>query len=152
MTTERAHELGLGEVAGVERYIRSYRNGRDLTDTPRGVFVIDLFGLSEHEVRARFPAIYQHVLDHVRPEREQNSRAIYRQNWWIHGEPRAAFRPALDGLPRYIATVETAKHRHSFSMPAWQLIDCDGVRLACCQFGHLVDRIRQSFGCWKYLV
>ena len=111
VTTERAHELGLGEVAGVERYIRSYRNGRDLTDTPRGVFVIDLFGLSEHEVRARFPAIYQHVFDHVRPEREQNSRAIYRQNWWIHGEPRAAFRPALDGLPRFIATVETAKHR-----------------------------------------
>jgi hypothetical protein len=32
-------------------------------------------------------------------------------NWWIFGEPRRELRPALDGLPRYIATVETAKHR-----------------------------------------
>jgi hypothetical protein len=30
---------------------------------------------------------------------------------WIFGEPRKDLRPALDGLPRYIATVETAKHR-----------------------------------------
>ncbi|MGB6326984.1 MAG: type IIL restriction-modification enzyme MmeI, partial [Methylocella sp.] len=32
-------------------------------------------------------------------------------NWWIFGEPRRELRLALKGLPRYIATVETAKHR-----------------------------------------
>ena len=32
-------------------------------------------------------------------------------NWWIFGEPRRELRPALNGLPRYIATVETSKHR-----------------------------------------
>jgi len=31
--------------------IREYRNGRDLTDTPRNVKVIDLFGLTADEVR-----------------------------------------------------------------------------------------------------
>jgi hypothetical protein len=40
-----------------------------------------------------------------------NRRASYRERWWIHGEPRANLRPALAGLNRYIATVETAKHR-----------------------------------------
>jgi hypothetical protein len=40
-----------------------------------------------------------------------NNRAAYRDNWWIYGEARSSFRPALTRLPRYIATVETAKHR-----------------------------------------
>ena len=91
--------------------IREYRNGRDLTDTPRNVKVIDLFGLSADEVRKLYPAIYQHVLERVRPERDQNARATYRNKWWIHGEPRRELRSSLAGLPRYIATVETAKHR-----------------------------------------
>ena len=91
--------------------IRDYRNGRDLTDTPRGVKVIDLFGLSFEQVRAEFPAIYQRLLERVKPERDQNNRASYRDNWWVFGEPRKELRPALIGLPRYIATVETAKHR-----------------------------------------
>jgi hypothetical protein len=73
--------------------------------------VIDLFGLTEAEVRSRYPAVYQHVLDNVKPERDQNNRDSYKHNWWIHGEPRKDMRPVLHGLPRYIATVETAKHR-----------------------------------------
>ena len=111
VTREQAVALGLGTVDGIERHIRDYRNGRDLTATPRGVMVIDLFGLPEAEVKARFPAIYQHVLDNVKPERDQNNRETYRRNWWIHGEPRKDMRPALSGLTRYIATVETTKHR-----------------------------------------
>ncbi len=108
---EVAEKLGLHSVPGLERYIRPYRNGRDLTDSPRGVLVIDLYGLAVDEVFKRFPAVYQHVLEHVKPERDQNNRAMYRENWWLHGEVRSAFRPALSNLSRYIATVETAKHR-----------------------------------------
>jgi len=111
VSPEKAKALGLESVPGTERHIREYRNGRDLTATPRGVMVIDLFALSEDEVRHRFPAVYQHVLDNVKPERDQNNRESYKRNWWIHGEPRKDLRPALEGLPRYIATVETTKHR-----------------------------------------
>ena len=111
VTPDEARALGLGTVPGLEAHIRDYRNGRDLTATPRGVMVIDLFGLTEAEVRARFPAVYQHVLDKVKPDRDQNNRDGYKRNWWIHGEPRRDLRPALSGLSRYIATVETAKHR-----------------------------------------
>nr|QLG20462.1 hypothetical protein [uncultured bacterium] len=91
--------------------IKPYRNGRDLTDRPRGVSVIDLFGFAADDVRRRWPATYQWVLERVKPERDHNNRATYRDNWWIFGEPRKVMRATLVGLPRYIATVETAKHR-----------------------------------------
>lgn len=91
--------------------LRDYRNGRDLTDKPRGVLVIDAFGLSADELRGQYPAIYQWLADRVKPERDQNNRAKFREQWWLFGEPRRMLRRALNGLPRYIATVETAKHR-----------------------------------------
>jgi hypothetical protein len=47
----------------------------------------------------------------VKPERDANNRATYRDNWWVFGEPRREFRPAIVGLRRFIATVKTAKHR-----------------------------------------
>jgi hypothetical protein len=111
VTREEAVKLGLGSVAGLERHIREYRNGRDLTATPRNVMVLDLFGLTESEVRQKFPAAYQWVLEKVKPERDQNNRATYRDNWWFFGEPRKVLRHQLKNLPRYIATVETTKHR-----------------------------------------
>jgi len=111
VTPDQAGKLGLGRTPGLENHIRPYRNGRDVTGTPRGVLVIDLFGLSEADVRRRFPEVYQWLRQRVKPERDQNRRASYRDNWWIFGEARSEFRPALNGLARYIATVETAKHR-----------------------------------------
>ena len=111
VTPEEAKKLGLGHISGLEAHIRPYRNGRDLAATPRGVLVIDLFGLTDSEVRDRFPEVYQWVLERVKPERDQNNRATYRDNWWTFGEPRKVLRKATSGLPRYIATVETAKHR-----------------------------------------
>lgn len=111
VTSEEAKHLGLGKRVGLEKQIRPYRNGRDLTSMPRGVMVIDLFGLSQDQVREKYPEVYQHILQTVKPERNQNNRATYRDNWWIFGEPRKELRPALQQLPRYIATVETTKHR-----------------------------------------
>src|SRR5690606_6290057 len=67
VTPEEAAKLGLGTTAGIEQRIRSYRNGRDLTQSPRGVMVIDLFGMRAEQVREKFPAVYQHVLEHVKP-------------------------------------------------------------------------------------
>jgi len=111
VSQDEAGTLGLGRVPGLEQYVRPYRNGRDLTDKPRGVLVIDLFGLAADEARDRFPEVFQWLLERVKPERDQNNRASYRDNWWFFGEPRKELRKALAGLPRYVATVETAKHR-----------------------------------------
>jgi hypothetical protein len=73
--------------------------------------VIDLFGLTADQARERVPALYQWVFERVKPERDQNNRRQLREQWWLHGYPRPELRRALAGLPRYIATVETAKHR-----------------------------------------
>jgi len=130
VTQKQAADLGLGRIPGLERHIRPYRNGRDITQGPRGVMVIDLFGLQEGEVRDCFPEVYQWVLERVKPERDQNQRATYRENWWIFGEPRGSFRPALEGLDRYIATVETAKHRFFIFLDAGILPDNKLVGIA----------------------
>ena len=130
VTPEKARELGLGRIPGLDQHIREYRNGRDITSRPRGVMVIDLFGLSASEVRDRFLAVYQHVVDHVKSERDQNNCPTYRDNWWIHGEPRAHFRPALRGLRRYVATVETSKHRFFVFLDASVLPDNMLVNIA----------------------
>lgn len=111
ITKEEAIKLGLGKQPEIELYIRHYRNGRDLTQSPRGVMVIDLFGLDSEQVRNQFPSLYQHVVEHVKPERDQNNRAFYRDNWWIFGEARKDWRQMVQKLQRYIATVETTKHR-----------------------------------------
>ena len=111
VTPDEARALGLGRVPGLERHILAYRNGRDLTARPRGVMVIDLFGLTEAEVRQRFPEVYQWVLERVKPEREHNNEEYRRVNWWLFGRKNTELRNALASLPRYIATVETAKHR-----------------------------------------
>ncbi|MCZ7655261.1 MAG: hypothetical protein M5R42_14820 [Rhodocyclaceae bacterium] len=46
---------------------------RTLPSRPRGVKVIDLFGHTADEVRARWPATYQWVLERVKPERDHNN-------------------------------------------------------------------------------
>ena len=111
VTDEEAKSLGLGQVKGMAQHVRDYRNGRDLTDKPRGVKVLDMFGVTADELRTNFPAIYQWLHARVKPERDSNNRACYRDNWWFFGEPRRDWRNMAHGLPRCIATVETAKHR-----------------------------------------
>lgn len=59
----------------------------------------------------KFPNLYQYLLQTVKPERDQNRDEKLRKNWWLHRRSREDLRKALYGLKRYIATVETAKHR-----------------------------------------
>ena len=107
----KARALGLGRVPGLETHIRPFLNGKDMTGRSRGMMVLDLFGLEADDVRIRFPAVFQHLLLTVKPERDVNNRASYRDTWWVFGEPRRDLRPALHSIPRYIATAFAAKHR-----------------------------------------
>ncbi|MFB9984835.1 class I SAM-dependent DNA methyltransferase [Mesorhizobium kowhaii] len=118
VTEARARELGLGSRPGLERHVREYRNGKDLTSRARRVMVIDLFGATDDKVRREFPEVYQHLLETVRKQRADTfaksptkDSQDYLDHWWLFGKPRTELRPALEGLPRYIATVETMKHR-----------------------------------------
>lgn len=110
VSPEEAEGLGLGSIEGLDAHIRPYLNGRDLMSESRGLLVIDLLGLTAEDVRTRFPKVYEHVLREIKPARDKNRRATYRDNWWIHGEPRRTLRRQLKGLSRYIAVSEKSKH------------------------------------------
>ncbi|MBF0307168.1 MAG: class I SAM-dependent DNA methyltransferase [Alphaproteobacteria bacterium] len=91
--------------------IRPYIGGRDLLRGAHPRYVIDFSGLTEDQARQANPAAFQHVIDHVKPERDQNRRPSIRNLWWRFGWERPLLRRALAGVHRYIATTETAKHR-----------------------------------------
>jgi hypothetical protein len=88
-----------------------YRNGRDLTERTRGIYIIDLYGLTLDEVRSKYPATYQWLLERVKPERQQNRDVKLQTYWWLHRRLREDLRLMLENLSQYIVTVETAKHR-----------------------------------------
>jgi hypothetical protein len=118
VTRAQAAALGLGRHAGLDLHIREYRNGRDLMARSRDVLVIDLFGLEPDDIARRFPEVYQHVATTVKSQRDAQfaksstkDAEEYAREWWMFGKPRQELRAALTGLRRYIATVETAKHR-----------------------------------------
>jgi hypothetical protein len=106
-----AKALGLGQDPTLDHIIRPYRNGRDLAQISRGFYSIDLYPLGEAEVRTRYPAIYQHVFDRVKPERDQNNEPWRKQHWWWFGRTHEDLRSATAGLSSVIATTRTAKHR-----------------------------------------
>ncbi len=111
ISPEKAEEIGLGKISELNERIRPYRNGKDLTAKPRGVMLIDMFQLSEADVRAKFPEVYQHLVLNVKPERDQNRDRSMKENWWLFGRNRQDLRVALKGLNSFISTPETAKHR-----------------------------------------
>ena len=94
-----------------KRVIRPYRNGRDLNQLSPDRFAIDLYPLSKAEAQKLFPSIFQHVSDTVRPERESNREPWRKQHWHWYGRTHENLRASIEGLPRFVGTARTAKHR-----------------------------------------
>lgn len=111
VTLAEAQQLGLGTIPGLDRHIRPYRNGRDLTGRSREAYVIDMYPLLESEVQTSFPAAYQWIYERVRPERIHNREDFRRNYWWWFGRRHTEYREFNDSLERVIVTVETSKHR-----------------------------------------
>jgi len=99
--------------------------------------VIDAFGLTAEELRSQFPAVYQWLYDRVKPERDQNNRARLREQWWTFAEPRKTLRAALRNIDRYIATVETSKHRTFQFLPTTTLPEHKLIAIALDDAFHL---------------
>jgi hypothetical protein len=105
-------------------------SGRDLVQRTRNLFALDAFSIEEPELRERYPAIYQHLLHAVRPEREHNAQPRARSVWWEYTSNRPTFRKARAGLVRMIATSLTAKHRLFVYVPAESVCDSTTVMFA----------------------
>lgn len=149
ITPTQAADLGLGRVPGLERHIHDYCSGKDITGKSRDAMVIDLFGLLPEQVTSMYPDVYQWVYTHVKPERDQNRRPSRKNNWWIFGEPLRTFRPAIEELSRYIATVYVAKHRFFLFLPVTILPDDLVIIIASADAFHLGVLSSRIHICWS---
>ncbi|MDX9749796.1 MAG: hypothetical protein RBT71_01770 [Flavobacteriales bacterium] len=111
LNTEQEEQIGSKAIERASTYIRNYFNGRDITQVPRSVRIIDFFGLGIDDVRADHPELYQWLTLHVKPGRDVSREPKVKEYWWLHGRTRPELRDAINGLPRFISTVETSKHR-----------------------------------------
>lgn len=109
LPAEEAKAL-LGEDPRNAEVLKPFRNGKDLTTRPRGVYVIDFAARTEKEAQS-FPVLFDIVRDRVKPERDANAMASRRNVWWRFGSTNETLRAGLAGLPQYIGTPETSKHR-----------------------------------------
>ncbi len=91
--------------------LRPFLNGQDITGHSREEWIVDFGVRMPMEEAAQYEAPFEYVKQHVKPQRDQNNRAAYRDRWWIFAESRPAMREAIQGLTRYIATPAVAKHR-----------------------------------------
>ena len=87
-------------------------NGVDLSSGKYDRLTLDFFGYSAQDIQTEYPSEYQYLVDHVSPVRKLNNRKAIREKWWLFSENRKRLRQAIKGLPRYISTVETSKHRY----------------------------------------
>jgi type II restriction/modification system DNA methylase subunit YeeA len=95
-----------------------WMNGLDVTRRPRDIWIVDFGWTMTEQECALYEKPFRYLRDKVKPDRDSNRRAAYRDNWWRHAEPRPAMWSALAGQGnhrsregRYIATPTVAKHR-----------------------------------------
>jgi len=111
ISPEMVGKLGY-DVNDLPSVIRPYLSGRDVTQNGGQRFAIDLTGFTAEEVRTTYPALYQWILNSVKPERDHNKDQGPRKRWWLFGRNRPDLREAVRDLKReIIITPETAKHR-----------------------------------------
>jgi hypothetical protein len=90
--------------------VRPYKIGTDLLYGWEEKYVIDVNDLALDDLR-QVPELENHLLNYVRPERDQNSDPVFRNEWWRWGRRRPEMMEQISALPRYIASCRTATHR-----------------------------------------
>jgi len=101
--------------------VRPYLIGDDIAEDPAQKprrWIID-FAKLPLEAAMRYPAALEIVKERVKPIRETNNRAAYRQYWWQFAEARREMRTALKGLKRYITGVAQGKRLLLAWADAW---------------------------------
>nr|WP_006786427.1 DNA methyltransferase [Thiorhodospira sibirica] len=126
--------------------LKPWVNGKDIAGRLTDTWVID-FGVDTNEEDASlYEAPFQHILQHVKPQR-QNSRDNGRQRyWWRFGRNGADFRGATKGLQRFLVTPRVAKHRYFVWLSS--VVSSDSRLLVIAReddttFGILSSRIHQ---------
>jgi type II restriction/modification system DNA methylase subunit YeeA len=91
--------------------IRPYINASDVTGRNQNKWIVD-FGVDMPlEKAALYEQPFEYILEHVKPERQQNVNQQLRDYWWLHRRTAPDMREAVSSLKRFIITPRVAKHR-----------------------------------------
>jgi hypothetical protein len=105
----QARQLSGGNAAP---WLKKLTTGKDITGRHRNRFVIDARDYdSEAALRKALPQVYQRLKELVYPARAANNDPKLREFWWKFRRSNEVYFNATEALPRFIATVETTKHR-----------------------------------------
>jgi hypothetical protein len=109
LTAADAQAFALG---GQPSWLKVLTTGMDITDRHRNRFAIDVRDYpDENTLRRSLPQVYQHLKSTVYQQRKDNNDPRLRIYWWKFRRSNDIYFGAIRGLPRFIATVETTKHR-----------------------------------------
>ncbi len=118
------------EFGTPQAFVKPLLTGRDIMQDTRRLFAIDLFGMDEMRLRTDQPAMYQWVLERVKPERDHNTDSASNSYWWTFARPRQDFRLALRDCDRAVVTSLTAKHRVFVAVSSHTICDSTTVMFA----------------------
>lgn len=109
--TQAEADFHANQAPQESEFVRPLITGMRINRNKAPEWVIDFFGLTAHQARARAPHLYQRVLERVKPYRDKNADEGFRTKWWLFGRPRPELRDAVSGLRRHIVTSEVSKSR-----------------------------------------
>lgn len=89
-----------------------YLGGQEINTSPTQNFdrYVISFGEMSLDQTENWPDLLEIVHEKVKPERDKNKRANYRDKWWLFGEYRPGLFRALTPLSRCLVTARVTKH------------------------------------------
>ena len=87
-----------------------WKNGDSVTARDTENWIINFGEMSEADASC-YQAPFAHVMTMVKPQRLATGSPAERRDWWKLGRRAPAMFQAIAALPRFIVTLETAKHR-----------------------------------------
>ena len=98
-------------------------NGQELNNRPSQTSdrrIINFFDWSLERASECGDA-FARVCEHVKPVREKDNRALYRDRWWQYAEPRRKLNANLKKLDRCFVAAATTKHLNFSALPSKQV-------------------------------
>jgi len=128
--SRNAKNLLIEKEPKIAPFIGKLLSGIQIQRLDKDEFAVNVSSLSKKKLRKEHPHTYQHLLDNVKPFRNENSRKSVRDKWWVYGEPRNTFIPALDTIEEIVVTSLTASTRIFVTVNKSNIADSTTVMFA----------------------
>ncbi|MCA9045086.1 MAG: class I SAM-dependent DNA methyltransferase, partial [Planctomycetaceae bacterium] len=137
---------------GESNVLKPFFIARDLSQKCRDARVIDFTDMTEQEARTTAPTLFQRLVTHVKPQRDQDSVAAHRRNWWLFARTRPELRASISGLNRYVLVPRTSRHFTFQFFDRCVIPDSSVVALALDDTFHLGVLSSRIHNCWSTTV